>query len=160
MPSLAERLGAVVAALPDDAAVTLPVSTLRLWLADAPAGPSKAAAVPEPQTWREKLWTCPADTRLGVRELAEAMGRARTGEPDESASSTKRKRVRGSDWIYRAVDRKRAAAHGRDALPCARLDGVLVFTVGAVRRWLQASEATVNPEPASNRPSLRVSRHA
>jgi len=140
VPNVAERLRALAAALPDGAAVTLPAATLRQWLADEPVGPSPALVVPgEPQTWRERLWTCPADTRLGVRELVEALDRS-------------------SDWVYRATSAKLAAAHGRDPVPCSRLDGALVFTAGAVRRWLQASESIVNPEPATAR--LRVTRAA
>jgi hypothetical protein len=93
----------------------------------------------EPQTWRERLWTCPADTRLDVRALAEAVDRS-------------------ADWVYRAIDPKRSAARGRDPLPCQKLDGVLVFSAGAVRGWLQASECVVNPAPGAAR--LRVTRAA
>lgn len=81
------------------------------------------------QTWRERLWTCPPDTRLAVPELTEALGRS-------------------ADWVYRAVNAKNANERGRDPLPCSRLDGVLVFTAGAVREWLRASSVVVNPEPS------------
>lgn len=138
MPSVTERLRAIVAPLPAGAAVTLPADVVRAWLEDEPAALASApVAVAEPQTWRERLWTCPPDTRLAVRELAEALGRS-------------------PDAIYRMVSAKRAATHGRDALPCSRLDGVLVFTADAVRHWLRVSAVTVNPEPAGAR--LHVSR--
>ena len=143
MPSVAERLRTIAAALPDGAAVTLPAAVVRAWLADEPAVASPAPqAVIEPQTWRERLWTCPPETRLGVRELAEAADRS-------------------ADWVYRAVDGKRAAERGRAALPCQKLDGVLVFTASAVRQWIQASETIVNAAPASvpHRPHpMRVTR--
>src|SRR5688500_12817982 len=35
-------------------------------------------APPAPPAWREKLWTCPEATRLGVVELAEAVGRPKS----------------------------------------------------------------------------------
>ena len=67
--------------------------------------------------WRERLWTAPPDTRLGVRDVAEALGRPRS-------------------WVYRAV----AAARGSRRLPARRLDGELVFEAGAVREWVQRWE--------------------
>lgn len=129
-----------------DAADYVPImhdAAFRAWLAEeldeqpeeggaralpAPQRPSDAPRAPMPPHWRERLWECAPDVRLGVRELAEAMDRS-------------------PDWVYRATNAKLAAARGRAPLPCARLDGVLVFTAGAVRRWLNASEEIVNPEP-------------
>lgn len=78
----------------------------------APAAPAAGT------TWRERLWTCPADTRLGVREVAEALGRPKS-------------------WVYRSASIKR----GAHRLPAARLNGELVFEAGAVRAWLQREEA-------------------
>jgi hypothetical protein len=126
--TLVARLRAIADALPDGASVSLPASELRAWLAAEPPAPIAAPlSAPEPATWRERLWTVPADTRLGVPELAEALDRS-------------------PDWCYRATNESHAAARGRDPLPCSRLDGQLVFTAGAVRRWLQASEQLVQPE--------------
>jgi hypothetical protein len=136
---LAERLRQVADALPDTAAVMIPVAELRAWVAEEQAHGSTPAE-PEivaqrgAETWRTKLWTVPDETRLGVHELAEAVDRS-------------------PDWCYRAASEKWAKARGREPLPCSRLDGCLPFTAGAVRRWLEASERTVRPEP---RPSLRV----
>jgi len=67
--------------------------------------------------WAEKLWTCPPETRLGVRELAEAIGRPRS-------------------WVYRHTSPRGDLA----PIPHGRLDGLLVFTAGAVRDWLRANE--------------------
>ena len=102
------------------------------WLAAAPAGTLLSAAslaerlasvegpsvAPpreiEPQTWRERLWTVPAGTRLGVPEVAEAVGRTRS-------------------WVYRRTSPKSVKA----PLPHTRLDGELVFEAGQLREWLE-----------------------
>src|SRR5207247_8246403 len=68
-------------------------------------------------SWAEKLWTCPPATRLGVRELAEAIGRPRSG-------------------VYRHTPPRGDLA----PIPHRRLDGLLIFTAGAVREWLRANE--------------------
>lgn len=130
--TVAERLRAIVGSLPEGAAVTLPGDALRSWLEDEPAVTASPvtvqAATAATADWRERLWTCPPETRLGVRELAEAVDRS-------------------ADFVYRAVDPKKSAERGRSPLPCAKLDGVLVFTAGAIRHWLETSAITVNPEP-------------
>ena len=108
------------------------------WLAAAPEGTSLSAAavhnllelmaagiplsVPSPstpavETWRERLWTVPADTRLGVREVAEAIGRPKS-------------------WVYRRTSEKSPKA----PLPFRRLDGELVFVAGELRAWLKRHE--------------------
>lgn len=134
--TLAERLRAIIDALPDGASVTLPVAEIRLWLNDVPSeAPTPLALVSSPLTWKERIWTCPEDVRLGVHEVAEAVDRS-------------------PDWVYRATSSKYATLRGRDPLPCAKLDGVLVFTAGAVRRWLERSARIVHPEP----PRLRSLR--
>lgn len=125
MKSLVDRMRAIVEPLPDGASVTLPATAVRDWLTTEPKVEPIAIVGPS-DTWREKLWTCAADVRLGVRELAEAMDRS-------------------PDWVYRATSQKHATEHGRNPLPCSRLDGALVFTAGAVRDWVRASELVVNP---------------
>lgn len=105
-----DQLRQLVAGLPEGGTVTLPRAALvdlcdRLDVTPLPVTPA---------TWRERLWTCPPDTRLGVREVAEAMGRPRS-------------------WVYRAVSAKR----GEHRLPASRLDGELVFEAGAVRAWIE-----------------------
>ncbi len=124
--TLADRLQTLAQARPTAGAVTLTKADLLALAADEPVSTAGPAAV-QPVSWRERLWTCPAETRLGVQELAEAVDRSR-------------------DWVYRAVDKRRAKERGREPLPCARLDGVLVFQAGAVRRWLEHSEQIVTPE--------------
>lgn len=133
--TLAERLAAIVAPLPDGASVTLPALVVREWLAEAPTVPP-AIVEAHAGTWRERLWTVPPETRLGVREVAEACDRS-------------------ADWVYRACSSTRAEARGRTPLPCTRLDGVLCFTAGAVRRWLEQAGEIVNPEPAPVRLATR-----
>jgi len=125
-----EELRRALDALPDAALITLRVIELREVLIDLTregmgamtritvatvpplsAAPRMAARI---VTWRERLWTCPPDTRLGVREVAEALGRPKS-------------------WVYRAV----ASARGVHRLPAARLNGELVFEAGAVREWIE-----------------------
>jgi predicted DNA-binding transcriptional regulator AlpA len=73
-------------------------------------------------SWKERLWTAPAETRIGVRELAEALGRPRS-------------------WVYR-----RTGTKGNKApLPHRKLDGELVFIVGEIRTWLAHHEVEITP---------------
>jgi hypothetical protein len=72
-----------------------------------PAGP----AVMREESWRERLWSCDPQVRLGVRELAEALGRPKS-------------------WVHR---------HSR-SLPHRLLSGRLVFAAGEVRGWLRQAE--------------------
>ena len=143
MLTLAERLRAIAGALPDTASVTLPVGDLRAWLAESPTTPVAAPVAPaDGGSWRTRLWACPPDTRLGVRDLAEAVGRS-------------------TDWAYRATSAKHALAHDREPLPCTKLDGVLTFRAADVRDWLARSELTVNPTAAPARLHLaRTGRSA
>lgn len=132
--TIADRIRSLVEAMPAESAVTLPMSTLRDWLSDE----QPAAAAPaqlQPQSWRERLWTVPPETRLGVKELAEALDRS-------------------PDWVYRAVSAKTATDRGRDPLPCQRLDGSLMFTAAAVREWVGRSELVINPARTARR--LRI----
>jgi hypothetical protein len=129
--TLADRLRALADALPDGASVTLSAAQLRAWLAEESTAPlmrvsPEIIAPTSAEDWRARFWSCPDETRLGVRELAEALGRS-------------------ADWCYRACSPKWATARRRDPLPCSRLDGVLVFRAGAVRRWVQSSEIVVHP---------------
>ena len=112
----------------------LPADTVRAWLDDEPAAPAAPELVTDttPPSWREKLWTVPAAMRLGVPEVAEAVGR-------------------GRDWVYRACNVEQAKAKGRDPLPCSRLDGELTFTADAVRDWIKRNELIVNPVPPAIR---------
>ena len=69
------------------------------------------------QDWRERLWTCPPETRLGRDELLAALGRPRS-------------------WLYRHTSAKDPARR----IPHRRFEGALVFVVGDVRRWLRERE--------------------
>jgi predicted DNA-binding transcriptional regulator AlpA len=79
-----------------------------------------APSEPPTATWRERLWTAPAETRLGMEELSEAIGRPKS-------------------WIYKRTSQKGEFEH----IPHRRLDGVLMFLVGEVRQWLTQHEHTV-----------------
>jgi hypothetical protein len=124
-----EHLQALVEASPADALLTVPAAWLRDVLDSGPVLASNPALI-APLTWRERLWTVPAETRLGTREAAEAIGRP-------------------VSWVYR-----RTGEHCPNApLPHRRLDGELVFLAGELRAWLEEHE--VNPELP---PRLHVSR--
>ena len=97
-------------------------------LADAlDALAAQPAATPPPvspavTTWRERLWTCDPQVRIGVPELSEGVDRPKS-------------------WVYRA-----ARGNGScPPLPHRKLDGQLVFVAGEVRRWLVEHEQTVVP---------------
>ena len=72
--------------------------------------------------WKERLWSCHCETRLGVRELAEAVGRSRS-------------------WVYRHTSPK----SGFPLIPHRKLDGELVFVVSEIREWLMLHEEIVVP---------------
>lgn len=95
--------------LPPGASLILPREAVLGAIASQPAPVSV-----ESSTWREKLWTCPAETRLGVREVAEALDRPTT-------------------FVYRAV----AKSKGAHRLPSTRFGGELAFTAGEVRDWIE-----------------------
>ena len=88
-----------------------------------PAEPELEVSPPAPvarESWRERLWSCPAETRLGLEELCKAL--------DRSAS-----------WIYHRTTPK--AEH---RLPHRKLDGVLCFTAGEVRAWIRDREEVMH----------------
>jgi hypothetical protein len=108
---------------------TIPAASLAETLANvarmaggAPEAPPEAPPEDLRLTWREKLWLVPAETRLGVRETAEAIGRPRS-------------------WVYRRTAEKSAKA----LLPHRKLDGELVFTAGELRVWVEGHETVVVP---------------
>jgi hypothetical protein len=106
------------------------VATIRAWF-DEEESTGVRSSEPEivahtgTETWRERLWTCPEEMRLGVAELSEAVNRS-------------------TDWVYRAASAKVACKRGRSALPCSRLDGQLTFRAADVRAWVRRSELVVN----------------
>src|SRR5690606_18010224 len=84
---------------------------------------------PSPASWRERLWTAHPETRLGVRELAEALGKSRS-------------------WVYSRTGRSCPA--GRRIPHSLDDSGEHSFRVGEIRDWLVRSETRV----LSIRPSV------
>jgi predicted DNA-binding transcriptional regulator AlpA len=86
----------------------------------------------EPASWRERLWTTHAETRMDVDELAEALGRPRSA-------------------IYKLTSAE-AIPHAKD------LSGCLVFRAGEIRAWIRANEKDVvageSWTPSDQRPRL------
>ncbi len=144
MTTLRDRLAAIVAELPAGASVTLPADAVREWLDEespdcgpALVRPPEAAAA----SWRERVWSCPAETRLTAAEAAEALGRP-------------------VSWIYRrsmtATPREIERAHRRggrlpDRIPCRRAGGQLVILAGELREWIREHEEIVVPGRAGPR---------
>lgn len=103
--------------------------------ADAAATESSSSRRPtlvmdrEALTWRERLWSVPADTRLNVRELAEALG--------QSVS-----------WVYKHTSPR----SGQVLLPHRQLtNGKLAFLAGEIRSWLTETEAVAGDAPLGRR---------
>ncbi len=86
---------------------------------------------PVVQTWRERLWTVPAETRIGVHELAEALNKPKS-------------------WIYR-----RTGENAEDRLPHRKLGGELVFTAGEIRHWRRSHELICEAGPMESTPAER-----
>ena len=118
------------------------LADLRRWAADAPPGTSMPASAlvelldgldeaplvkVEPKaivdaSWRERLWTVPAETRLGVADVAEALGRPKS-------------------FVYART------GNSEHPLPHRKLDGSLVFTAGELRAWIRDHEEVVHAGP-------------
>src|SRR5712692_5799824 len=73
-----------------------------------------------PTSWRERLWLVPPDTRLGVAELLEALGRTRS-------------------WLYRHTGPNSPGSR----IPHRKLDGELLFLAGEIRQWQSETEQVV-----------------
>ena len=99
---------------------TIPAASLAETLASVTTAAPTAPPEPLTHTWREKLWLVPAETRLGVREAAEAIGRP-------------------VSWVYRRTGEGSVKA----PLPHRKLDGELVFTAGDLRAWLKGHETMI-----------------
>jgi hypothetical protein len=83
-------------------------------------------------TWRERLWLCPAETRFGIKELCEAVGKPKS-------------------WAYRHTSQKSGLA----LIPHRKLDGELLFLAGEVRHWLREHEEVVHAGPMESTPAER-----
>ena len=120
------------------------VAELLAWLESAPPGTSvSATAIAEtlreavqaepvlaagseatvPAPWRERLWTCPPETRLTTAQVAEALGRSRDG-------------------VYRLTKAELPLPHRKAQ------DGSLVFVAADVRQWIANTEQTIAGPPA------------
>jgi predicted DNA-binding transcriptional regulator AlpA len=99
--------------------------------------PAPGAALEPVLTWRERLWLVPAQTRLGVAELTEALGKPKS-------------------WVYRHTSPK----SGYELLPHRKLDGELVFTAGEVRAWVLDHEEVVKGGRMESTPAERGGLHA
>lgn len=84
---------------------------------EAHATPSTPA---EAGSWQERLWAAPAETRMTVSDVCEALGRPKS-------------------WCYRHT----SPASGLPRLPHRKLDGELVFLAGEVRQWVREHEDIV-----------------
>jgi hypothetical protein len=118
----------------------LPVEWIVSQLEQEPVPVSDVEASPPepvPDTWRERVWLVPAQTRLGVQEVAEAIGRP-------------------VSFVYRRTSAKAAARGGYDLLPHRRLDGELIFTAGEIRAWLEDHEEVVRGGRMVSGPSERT----
>ncbi len=132
-----DRLRAAIDVLPEDASLTFTVSSIRTWLADDDEEGSVEDHTPERAPalaidWRERLWTMPAETRLGVTELCEALGRSKS-------------------WVYRHTGN----CAPEDRLPHRLLEGSLVFVAGEIRTWLRENEESVHELPMTTSDSER-----
>lgn len=129
--TLRERLARAVEGMPAEASVSLPVAWLRDRLAeDGEEGAPELEREPGPAgavewTWRERIWACPAETRLTVEDAAEALARS-------------------ASWIYK---RTAPSADPGDRLPARKAHGGLVFTAGELRTWIRDHEESENGVP-------------
>ena len=81
---------------------------------------------PTLRTWREKLWDVPAETRIGITELCEALDKPKS-------------------WVY-----SRTSSKADDRIPHRKMDGSLVFAVGEVRTFVRDHEEVVVAGPMSS----------
>lgn len=85
------------------------------------AGQGSRPVALEPASWRERLWTCPGETRLSVAQVAEATGLSKHA-------------------VYRLTSPKALEKTDTPPLPHRKLEGRLVFVASEVRDWLRAAE--------------------
>lgn len=135
--TLAARLRALCEHSPPGTLVQLPVDWLRAeleaegTLEASRSGTIRSAAdpLPVPATWRERLWTAPAETRLGVAEVCEAFGRPKS-------------------WLYRHTS--------AGTIPHRKFDGELLFVVGELRAWAREREEAVHSAPMESTTAERA----
>lgn len=103
---------------------------LELMVDADPEAPEPPPVTPSEPTWRERLWTAPAATRIGRDELCEAL--------DKSKS-----------WLYEHT-KKRKIPYRKDE------SGELVFVVGEIRAWLRSREVVIVPGELAHREVARL----
>jgi hypothetical protein len=108
-----------LAQLPPDANVTV---TLRAGDVVRALEQRSASLPPDPANPRDAFWAMPDERCLGVQELAAALGRP-------------------TSWVRRHCSPK----SGLPLLPRSRLDGAVMFKVGAVRTWLKEHDHVPTP---------------
>jgi hypothetical protein len=93
-------------------------------------------ATPRHDSWRSRIWTVPEDTRLGVEDVAEAIGRSKHAVY-RAASSTRRVATGNKDKEGKP---KYRTTQNLDPLPSRKVGGQLSFRAGDVRAWLERQE--------------------
>jgi len=78
-------------------------------------------------SWRERLWLAAPDTRLGVAELLEALGRTKS-------------------WLYRHTGPNSPGTR----IPHRKLEGELVFVAGEICNWVRDNELVRVPGRTAN----------
>jgi len=115
-----------------EASATLPASEVVARLPDTDEQESPPTeSRPIQMTWRERLWLVPAETRLGIAELCEALDRS-------------------PSWAYRRT------GNAEDPLPHRLLDGHLVFVAGELRTWIRENEVSIHELPMDSTPGERT----
>src|SRR5262249_55911872 len=125
--------------LPDGASLTLPreaLLELEQVVTSKAIGDQAAQVESSASPWQEKLWTVPADTRMSLTNVCDALTRPKS-------------------WGYRHT----SPASGLPRIPHRKLDGELVFIAGEVRAWVRDHEEVV-VKPTSITPIARARRAA
>ena len=118
-----------------EASAVLPAAEVLDRLPEAEEQESQQAeSSPIELTWRERLWLVPAETRMGIGELCEALNRSQS-------------------WAYR-----RTGPSADDPLPHRLLDGQLVFVAGEIRTWIRQNEVSIHELPMDSTPGDRALR--
>ena len=105
-------------------AVEALIPLLRDALEAEDTAPAMEQASPIELPWPALLWITPAETRLGVHEVCEALGRS-------------------SSWLYRHTSAKALKKSRLSPIPHRKLEGELVFLVGELRTWIRDTEESV-----------------
>lgn len=82
--------------------------------------PEPDVIVRTPDSWRERLWMVPAETRLYTADVAEAVDRS-------------------PNWVHQRT----SDSEDHDRIPHRKRNGQLVFKAGEVREWLKAQEEVI-----------------